>query len=158
MGPEAIDYRVSKIVVLCKDCGQDVGMYPARHKCEDVVRPPLPPLPTSSQLSGLQSRNIARDRSPSRSDRPASPPPSPMPSKKPETKTKPRFGRNLASEEEAAEDHADRQIYFNDIGDSAASTPTSSGKKLWGNLKQNDKWKQIAYGGERTTIQCGHTS
>ncbi|KAI9495866.1 hypothetical protein BDB00DRAFT_870088 [Zychaea mexicana] len=38
------DYRVSQIVVLCKDCGQDVGLYPARHKCEQVVRPPLPPI------------------------------------------------------------------------------------------------------------------
>lgn len=148
MGPEAIDYRVSKIVVLCKDCGQDVGMYPARHKCEEVVRPPLPPLPTSSQLSGLQSRNITRDRSPARSDRPASPPPSPMPSKKPEANRKPKFGRNLSSETTEDEDTSDRQIYFNDIGDdSAASTPSSSGRKLWGNLKQNEKWKQMAYGG-----------
>ncbi|CAG8674978.1 8672_t:CDS:2 [Cetraspora pellucida] len=31
---EVIDYRVSRIVVLCKDCGHDVGLYPARHKCE----------------------------------------------------------------------------------------------------------------------------
>lgn len=30
---EVIDYRISRIVVLCKDCGQDVGLYPARHKC-----------------------------------------------------------------------------------------------------------------------------
>src|SRR3954452_17054986 len=30
---EVNDYRVSRIVVLCKDCGQDVGLYPARHKC-----------------------------------------------------------------------------------------------------------------------------
>ncbi|RIA95023.1 hypothetical protein C1645_758619 [Glomus cerebriforme] len=30
---EVIDYRISRIVVLCKDCDQDVGLYPARHKC-----------------------------------------------------------------------------------------------------------------------------
>ncbi|CAJ0832353.1 6677_t:CDS:10 [Entrophospora sp. SA101] len=33
MVAEAIDYRVSRIVILCKDCGQDAGLYPARHKC-----------------------------------------------------------------------------------------------------------------------------
>src|SRR5690349_19909491 len=38
---EVIDYRVSRIVVLCKDCGQDVGLYPARHKCG---------IPTSEEL------------------------------------------------------------------------------------------------------------
>lgn len=148
MGPEAIDYRVSKIVVLCKDCGQDVGMYPARHKCDEVVRPPLPPLPTSSQLNGMQSRSPIRDRSPGRSDRPVSPPPSPMPSKKAENNRKPKFGRNLTAEEE---EPADRQIYFNDIAESTSGSSTpSSGKKLWGNLKQNDKWKQMAYGGKGT--------
>jgi hypothetical protein len=38
----APDYRVSKVPVLCKDCGQDVGMYPARHRCNDTDAPPLP--------------------------------------------------------------------------------------------------------------------
>ncbi|KAL1919231.1 uncharacterized protein VTP21DRAFT_1923 [Calcarisporiella thermophila] len=47
MAPKVIDYRVSTVVVLCKDCGQDVGLYPARHKCASVERPPLPPLPTT---------------------------------------------------------------------------------------------------------------
>ncbi|RUS22205.1 hypothetical protein BC937DRAFT_90036 [Endogone sp. FLAS-F59071] len=64
MVAEAIDYRVSKIVVLCKDCGQDVGLYPARHKCADVVRPPLPPLPAipSKFLDDSPSRDRDRDR------------------------------------------------------------------------------------------------
>jgi hypothetical protein len=71
-----------------------------------------------------------------------------MPSKKSEANRKPKFGRNLSSETTEDEDTSDRQIYFNDIGDdSAASTPSSSGRKLWGNLKQNEKWKQMAYGG-----------
>ncbi|ORX42779.1 hypothetical protein DM01DRAFT_149190 [Hesseltinella vesiculosa] len=42
---KTVDYRVSTIVILCKDCGQDVGLYPARHQCEDIERPHLPPLP-----------------------------------------------------------------------------------------------------------------
>ncbi|KAF9578260.1 hypothetical protein BGW38_006038 [Lunasporangiospora selenospora] len=37
------DYRVSTIVVLCKDCGNDVGLYPARHKCPP--RPAMPAMP-----------------------------------------------------------------------------------------------------------------
>ncbi|KAI8083142.1 uncharacterized protein BX664DRAFT_301792 [Halteromyces radiatus] len=41
---EKVDYRISMLVVLCKDCNQDVGLYPARHQCQ-VERPPLPPLP-----------------------------------------------------------------------------------------------------------------
>ena len=51
----ANDYRISKIVVLCKDCGQDVGLYPARHKCEQVIRPPLPPINFDKALK----RNIS---------------------------------------------------------------------------------------------------
>ncbi|KAM3579251.1 hypothetical protein VKS41_008117 [Umbelopsis sp. WA50703] len=147
MGAEAIDYRVSKIVVLCKDCGQDVGMYPARHKCEDVVRPPLPPLPSSTHITSRQNRDISRDRSPVRSVRSVSPPPSPMPSKKSDSNRTPKFGRNLSAD--AQDDgQEEQQIYFNDIAESSSggSTPSGSGKKLWGNLKQNDKWKQLAYG------------
>ncbi|CAG8468795.1 11625_t:CDS:2 [Scutellospora calospora] len=34
MTAEVVDYRVSRLVVLCKDCGHDVGLYPARHKCK----------------------------------------------------------------------------------------------------------------------------
>ncbi|KAI9269260.1 hypothetical protein BDA99DRAFT_503995 [Phascolomyces articulosus] len=49
------DYRVSQIVVLCKDCGQDVGMYPARHKCEEVIRPPLPTI----NLDKRVKRNVS---------------------------------------------------------------------------------------------------
>ncbi|KAG0353936.1 hypothetical protein BC939DRAFT_529436 [Gamsiella multidivaricata] len=39
------DYRVSQIVVLCKDCGNDVGLYPGRHKC-----PPAPAMPTMPSI------------------------------------------------------------------------------------------------------------
>ncbi|KAF9427290.1 hypothetical protein BGZ94_005173 [Podila epigama] len=40
------DYRVSTIVVLCKDCGNDVGAYPGRHKCSPADRPPMPAMPS----------------------------------------------------------------------------------------------------------------
>ncbi|CAG8498244.1 14840_t:CDS:2 [Dentiscutata erythropus] len=47
MVAEVVDYRVSRLVVLCKDCGHDVGLYPARHKCKisDANAPPLPSMP-----------------------------------------------------------------------------------------------------------------
>ncbi|CAG8441101.1 2430_t:CDS:2 [Funneliformis caledonium] len=55
------DYRVSRIVILCKDCGQDVGLYPARHKCgiPSSEAPPLPSIPNQylSTKSGTQSNN-----------------------------------------------------------------------------------------------------
>ncbi|KAI9592920.1 hypothetical protein BDF19DRAFT_415803 [Syncephalis fuscata] len=37
----APDYRISKVGVLCKDCGQDVGPYPTRHRCGASDAPSL---------------------------------------------------------------------------------------------------------------------
>ncbi|ORX97650.1 hypothetical protein K493DRAFT_313986 [Basidiobolus meristosporus CBS 931.73] len=34
------DYRVSGVSVRCVDCGQDVGLYPARHKCGQPTASP----------------------------------------------------------------------------------------------------------------------
>ncbi|KAL1915115.1 uncharacterized protein VTP21DRAFT_7596 [Calcarisporiella thermophila] len=66
-----IDYRVSKVVVLCKDCGEDVGLYPARHRCRKVERPPLPPipaLPPQYLSTPSPSPSPSPSLSPSRSD------------------------------------------------------------------------------------------
>ncbi|CAG8487206.1 2985_t:CDS:2 [Racocetra fulgida] len=53
------NYRVSRIVVLCKDCGHDVGLYPARHKCElpqsDSFSNPVPSIP--KQHLSLKNKN-----------------------------------------------------------------------------------------------------
>jgi len=56
-----IDYRVSRVVILCKDCGQDVGLYPARHKCgiPSSEAPPLPSIPKKY----LSAENIPSDNS-----------------------------------------------------------------------------------------------
>ncbi|KAG0359760.1 hypothetical protein BG005_000216 [Podila minutissima] len=60
------DYRVSTIVVLCKDCGNDVGMYPGRHKCRPADRPPMPAMPSiplqyqQSQPQSYQSSSSSR--------------------------------------------------------------------------------------------------
>ncbi|CAG8433620.1 1195_t:CDS:2 [Ambispora gerdemannii] len=64
MVAEVIDYRLSRLVVLCKDCGQDVGLYPARHKCgtsssDATEKPPIPKkkLAGSSSSSGGGTTN-----------------------------------------------------------------------------------------------------
>src|SRR6185369_2524985 len=61
MVAEVNDYRISRVVVLCKDCGQDVGLYPARHKCglPTSSTPPVPKLPSqySSPSRQQHSRN-----------------------------------------------------------------------------------------------------
>jgi hypothetical protein len=59
MTAEVIDYRVSRIVVLCKDCGQDVGLYPARHKCgiPSSEAPPLPSIPEKHLPAGKITGN-----------------------------------------------------------------------------------------------------
>lgn len=59
------DYRVSTIVVLCKDCNQDVGLYPARHQCDSTKRPKLPTLYSStSNSSWTQSPTQEEQRYP----------------------------------------------------------------------------------------------
>ncbi|CAG8438542.1 13275_t:CDS:2 [Dentiscutata heterogama] len=59
MVAEVVDYRVSRLVVLCKDCGHDVGLYPARHKCKmsDANAPPLPSMPKQHLSSNKSNTN-----------------------------------------------------------------------------------------------------
>ncbi|KAI8345963.1 hypothetical protein B0O80DRAFT_261966 [Mortierella sp. GBAus27b] len=66
------DYRVSTIVILCKDCGNDVGMYPGRHKC-----PPPPAMPAMPSIPSrfLQSEPLPAPSSRSNGRRPADPAP-----------------------------------------------------------------------------------
>ncbi|KAF9437558.1 hypothetical protein BGZ76_000266 [Entomortierella beljakovae] len=46
------DYRISTIVVLCKDCGNDVGAYPGLHKCPPPPSmPAMPSIPSKYQQS-----------------------------------------------------------------------------------------------------------
>ncbi|CAB4400899.1 hypothetical protein RhiirA1_215003 [Rhizophagus irregularis] len=52
---EIIDYRISRIVVLCKDCGQDVGLYPARHKCGIPTSEGLPAISKDSSSKNSKS-------------------------------------------------------------------------------------------------------
>ncbi|KAI9222508.1 hypothetical protein BC828DRAFT_22607 [Blastocladiella britannica] len=51
-----IDYRVSRVAIMCRDCGSDVGLYPARHKCGvpnvEFDEDDAPPMPPSSTANG----------------------------------------------------------------------------------------------------------
>lgn len=55
------DYRVSTIIVLCKDCGQDVGLYPARHQCD--ARPYLPTLCSTTEDVPELTQTVTRQAS-----------------------------------------------------------------------------------------------
>ncbi|KAF9356518.1 hypothetical protein BGX34_009907 [Mortierella sp. NVP85] len=55
------DYRVSTIVILCKDCGNDVGAYPGRHKC--------PPPPAMPAMPSIPSRYMQSNTPPPSSSR-----------------------------------------------------------------------------------------
>ncbi|KAF8927187.1 hypothetical protein BGZ47_002277 [Haplosporangium gracile] len=56
------DYRVSTVAILCRDCGNDVGLYPGKHKCPP--RPAMPTMPTipaqyqQQQQSSYSSRGM----------------------------------------------------------------------------------------------------
>lgn len=148
MGVQAVDYRVSTLVVLCKDCSQDVGLYPARHKCLPVDRPAMPSLPSKYQKSAqqhpsaleLNSRTISSASSSSNTS--SSPSPSFSSVDQPSSKWSSRLGKSSVT---TPNDHQEGEdsIYFNNF---ASNLPEDqpSGKKLWGKIKQNDKWKQLS--------------
>ncbi|KAF9153405.1 hypothetical protein BG015_003474 [Linnemannia schmuckeri] len=56
------DYRVSTVAILCRDCGNDVGLYPGKHKCPP--RPAMPAMPAipaqyqQQQQSSYSSRGM----------------------------------------------------------------------------------------------------
>ncbi|KAG0296284.1 hypothetical protein BGZ96_009824 [Linnemannia gamsii] len=56
------DYRVSTVAILCRDCNNDVGLYPGKHKCPP--RPAMPAMPAipaqyqQQQQSSYSSRGM----------------------------------------------------------------------------------------------------
>ncbi|KAF7723969.1 hypothetical protein EC973_001485 [Apophysomyces ossiformis] len=139
MGAQVVDYRVSTIVVLCKDCGQDVGLYPARHKCQEVSRPPLPTLPAqyldeSRRPNPLLNPHATSSSSSSSNTHYGQPPPSPG-----NTDSKwARFGRSNTQDE----DEEEESTYLNKFAENLEE-PEPAGKKLWGKVRQNEKWKML---------------
>lgn len=123
MGAQVVDYRVSTLIVLCKDCGNDVGLYPARHKCTPVDKPVMPLLPLNytenSSPSEASSSSVNR-----------------WLSRRGKTATEPITAEN-----------AEESVYFNNFAQNlpgANDGSSTTGKKLWGKVRQNEKWKQLA--------------
>ncbi|KAG2202071.1 hypothetical protein INT47_006263 [Mucor saturninus] len=122
------DYRVSTIIVLCKDCNQDVGLYPARHQC-NVKRPYLPTLcsRTDDVPELIPSSTVTRQASDSSLE-----------------SGKWSFFRSSPA---AATENVKNEGYFDT---SACDIGVSSGKKMWSKVKENEKWKELVDKKEET--------
>lgn len=162
MGAQTVDYRISKVVVCCKDCGQDVGLYPARHRCQEVVRPPLPPLPTN--LGDGNALKVPRKPVPSydndnQRSRPnsaassssgtcsSSPQPSEA-SSATSTSTGGKWSRlvrSAAKQPEPQQEDENASIYYDKFAEHLPETTSeSSGRKMWGKVRENEKLKQLS--------------
>ncbi|KAF9096490.1 hypothetical protein BGX23_011118 [Mortierella sp. AD031] len=54
------DYRVSTVAILCRDCGNDVGLYPGKHKCPPPpAMPAMPSIPLQYQQQSQQSSSFS---------------------------------------------------------------------------------------------------
>ncbi|KAI8641314.1 hypothetical protein BD408DRAFT_418314 [Parasitella parasitica] len=150
------DYRVSTLVVLCKDCNQDVGLYPARHKCSSSNKLPQLPILCSSTTSLSASWN----NEPEDQDVPDLVDSSPVPNivtrqasdSSMESGKWNFFKSNNTSDvkkpchdvqEQPNEDHSE-SIYFNNYASNLSNqAAAANGKKLWGKMKDNEKWKDL---------------
>jgi hypothetical protein len=143
MGAQVVDYRVSTLVVLCKDCGHDVGLYPARHKCQPVERPAMPALPaqyTTAKTNVPPSLDL-NSRTNSNSSMASSPSPSFSSVEGANKWSSSRHKTNMAVEDN------EESVYFSNFAANlpgSSSNETVAGKKLWGKVRQNEKWKQLS--------------
>ncbi|ORX60383.1 hypothetical protein DM01DRAFT_1380728 [Hesseltinella vesiculosa] len=160
MGAKVVDYRISTMVVMCNDCGQDVGLYPSRHKCQPN-RPPMPPLPTRYQNEAQHNisrkpvpdlgspQSLAPHQTHSRPSSAASSSSSDLTASPSSGKWANRFGGNSGQRSPLTEDEDD-SIYFNKF---SAHLPEEEqqGRKFWGKARQNEKWKQMTEKSEQKT-------
>ncbi|KAI9364154.1 hypothetical protein BD770DRAFT_379393 [Pilaira anomala] len=135
------DYRVSTIVVLCKDCGEDVGLYPARHACSNVKRPHLPTLCSTTDTqwddvpelikSGPTSATVTRQASDSSI----------------ESGKWNFFRSSTQTVKEQQKPKEEEEGYYNIKNSSSyhdfKRDSSNSGRKLWGKVKENEKWKEL---------------
>lgn len=147
MGARVVDYRVSTVAVLCQDCGEDV-LYPTRHKCQpNTNRPPVPTIPTQYTDDAFSiPRKPVSSSSPDTSSGSSSFTSSPIQSDNSNNNGSPtngkwsRFGnRNKELEQE----QSDESIYFNKFAEHLPSAEPQQGRKLWGKVRHNEKWKQL---------------
>ncbi|OBZ84896.1 hypothetical protein A0J61_07049 [Choanephora cucurbitarum] len=127
MGAQVVDYRISTLVVLCKDCGNDVGLYPARHKCQPVDRPAMPALPAQFIKNKTEQPQNNLLAPPSLLDVP-----------------KPSFGSNQSNKGTIGDtEDNEESVYFNNFAANLPEQKEQTGKKLWGKIRENEKWKQL---------------
>ncbi|CAO3586722.1 unnamed protein product [Absidia cylindrospora] len=158
MCAQAINRRVSAPVVQCKKCGLDVGLYPSMHKCQqrNLHLSPLPPLPTrplssNSNLSQVSRKPIHSPDSLTHNgsySRPTSSTSSFHFSSSDTTTTassSPSSGKwsRYCKQQQQQYQLNDNSVYFNNF---SAHLPGQEhqGKRLWGKVHQNVKWKQWA--------------
>ncbi|CAO3599309.1 unnamed protein product [Absidia cylindrospora] len=174
---EKVDYRISMLVVLCKDCNQDVGLYPARHQCqvERPPLPPLPPLPTQKSDPRPSVSLLRKASSPALSQFTSTRQPPSPPSNEQHHITRanttttgpPKWSssrRSNSKPNSPADDVKDDPMNATSYLDhysahlpAAAMSEHSGGgtslKKKWGSVKQNEKWKQLIDKGEQQKPQ-----
>ncbi|KAI9306761.1 hypothetical protein BJ944DRAFT_198790 [Cunninghamella echinulata] len=127
MGARVVDYRVSTVAVLCQDCGEDV-LYPTRHKCQpNTNRPPVPTIPTQYTDDAFSiPRKPVSSSSPDTSSGSSSFTSSP-----------------IQSDNKLEHEQSDESIYFNKFAEHLPSAEPQQGRKLWGKVRHNEKWKQL---------------
>ncbi|KAI9281899.1 hypothetical protein BY458DRAFT_498379 [Sporodiniella umbellata] len=131
MGAQVVDYRVSTLIVLCKDCNSDVGLYPARHKCVPVNNSAMPLLSLETTAETSNPSNIP-----------------------PVAKSRWRSLRERNPPVQSVNENTNDSIYLDsfvqnlsEINDNTSTT----GKKLWGRVRNNDKWKQLTEKNEKAS-------
>ncbi|KAI7904708.1 uncharacterized protein BX663DRAFT_559688 [Cokeromyces recurvatus] len=162
------DYRISTIAVLCKDCNQDVGLYPARHKCNDTTKRLQLPTLCSSTLKSSNSHWSQQQHEEEDDDNlpdliastPGSitrqPSDSSMESGKWNAFMNYRSNNSDVKSMDFKQNHdkEEESIYFdnyathllkssNSLNESNNTATTNNGKQLWGRVKENEKWKEL---------------
>lgn len=158
------DYRVSTIVVLCKDCDEDVGLYPARHKCNSSNKLPQLPKLCSSTTSSFTRWNSQQedqdvpdliDSNPTSTTVTRQASDSSMESGKWsffKSNSTSDIKKHYNDEQERPNEDEDGSIYFDNYASNLKNsssltdfrdTTSPNGKKLWGKMKENEKWKDL---------------
>lgn len=146
------DYRVSKIIVLCKDCGNDVGLYPARHKCSNTAKPFLPILCSTTKTDSHWSEEDVPDLISSSSSFNVTTPTSVkrQASDSSIESGKWSFFGSSKNSPVNTKKQQENTSYFDSYASNLKTSSSlndiseaSSGKRLWGKMKENEKWKEL---------------
>ncbi|KAI9323273.1 hypothetical protein BX666DRAFT_38439 [Dichotomocladium elegans] len=116
------------------DCGEDVGFYPARHKCEQTLCPPLPPIDLPNVL--------ATDVRIKRTQTSRHPLPAALNQWKINRSNSTSAADHWLSSNKRKEEENQESIYYESFAANLPQTTTSK-KGLWDRVRSNDKLKQM---------------